>query len=72
MLFRSSKDLYKNGLADFNNVLDAQRSKLNLEDSLTQARGDITLQLIKLYKAMGGGLAAADTAQAAVQEEIER
>ncbi len=67
-----SKDLYKNGLADFNNVLDAQRSKLNLEDSLTQARGDITLQLIKLYKAMGGGLAAADTAQAAVQEEIER
>ncbi|MBR1870483.1 MAG: efflux transporter outer membrane subunit [Kiritimatiellae bacterium] len=52
-----SKDLYKNGLADFNNVLDAQRSKLNLEDSLNIARGDISLDLIRLYKSLGGGLA---------------
>lgn len=66
-----SNDLYKNGLADFNNVLDAQRSKLSLEDSLTAARGDITLQLIKLYKAMGGGLAATDTVKAEVQEVQE-
>ena len=59
-----SNDLYKNGLADFNNVLDAQRSKLNLEDGLTEARGEITINLIKLYKALGGGLAVYEVAEA--------
>ena len=51
-----SQDLYKNGLADFNNVLDAQRSLLTLEESLTISRGNITLNLIALYKALGGGI----------------
>ncbi len=51
-----SQDLYKNGLADFNNVLDAQRSLLNLEESLTVSRGNITLNLIALYKSLGGGV----------------
>ena len=52
-----SQDLYKNGLADFNNVLDAQRSLLTLEESLTISRGLITQDLIALFKALGGGLA---------------
>ena len=52
-----SQDLYKNGLADFNNVLDAQRSLLNFEESLTISRGQITQNLISLFKALGGGLA---------------
>ncbi len=52
-----SQDLYKNGLADFNNVLDAQRSLLTLEEALTISRGSITLNLIALYKALGGGIA---------------
>lgn len=52
-----SQDLYKNGLADFNNVLDAQRSLLTLEEALTVSRGQISTHLIALYKAMGGGLA---------------
>ncbi len=51
-----SQDLYKNGLSDFNNVLDAQRSLLNLEESLTVSRGQITQDLISLYKALGGGV----------------
>lgn len=51
-----SKDLYKNGLADFNNVLDAQRSLLTLEEALTISRGTITTDLIALYKALGGGI----------------
>ena len=53
-----SKDLYQNGLKDFNNVLDAQRSRLQLEEELVESRGEITVTLIKLYKALGGGLAA--------------
>ena len=53
-----SKDLYKNGLKDFNNVLDAQRSRLQLEEAYAISRGQITLDLIDLYKALGGGLSA--------------
>lgn len=52
-----SQDLYKNGLRDFNNVLDAQRSRLQLEEACVVSRGQITLALIELYRALGGGLA---------------
>ena len=51
-----SQDLYKNGLADFNNVLDAQRSLLTLEEALTISRGQISQDLIRLYKSLGGGI----------------
>lgn len=51
-----AKDLNKNGLRDFTAVIDAQRSLLTLEEQLVVSRGDITLHLISLYKALGGGL----------------
>ena len=53
-----SRDLYKNGLKDFNNVLDAQRSRLDFEEQFVVSRGQITIALIDLYRALGGGLAA--------------
>ena len=53
-----SKDLYKNGLKDFNNVIDAQRSRLEYEEQFVLSRGLITTELIALYRALGGGLAA--------------
>ena len=53
-----SKDLNEKGLKDFTAVIDAQRSLLNLEESLVESRGKITSNLISLYKALGGGLAA--------------
>ena len=52
-----AQDLYKTGLKDFNNVLDAQRSRLQLEEQYVISRGEITLNLIALYKALGGGIA---------------
>ena len=52
-----SQDLYKNGLRDFNNVLDAQRSRLQLEEEAVVSRGRITSDLIDLYRALGGGAA---------------
>ena len=52
-----SKDLYKNGLRDFNNVLDAQRSRLSYEEQFVVSRGAISTSLIALYRALGGGLA---------------
>ena len=51
-----SRDLYKNGLRDFTAVIDAQRSLLSLEESLAVSRGQITVRLIALYKALGGGV----------------
>ena len=51
-----AKDLYKNGLKDFTAVIDAQRSLLTLAESLVVSRGQISQELIKLYKALGGGI----------------
>ena len=56
----TSQDLYKNGLKDFTNVIDAQRSRLQYEEEFVISRGQITLDLIRLYKALGGGLSADD------------
>jgi multidrug efflux system outer membrane protein len=46
---------YEAGLTDFNNVLDAQRSLLTFQDQLAQSKGTVTANLIRLYKALGGG-----------------
>ena len=50
-----SQDKYRNGLVDFSNVLDAQRSLFSFEDELISSRGAISSDLIRLYKALGGG-----------------
>ena len=50
-----AEDLYAKGLTDFNNVLDAQRSLLALQESLVLSRGTISQHLVSLYKALGGG-----------------
>jgi outer membrane protein TolC len=46
---------YQAGLTDFNNVLDAQRSLLSFQDQLAQSDGTVTSNLVRLYKALGGG-----------------
>jgi outer membrane protein TolC len=50
-----AQDQYRVGLVDFSNVLDAQRSLLSLQDQLAQSDGAVTSNLIRLYKALGGG-----------------
>lgn len=50
-----AEDQYEAGLIDFNNVLDAQRSLLNFQDQLAASDGAVTSNLIRLYKALGGG-----------------
>src|SRR5690606_3522254 len=49
---------YENGIVDFLQVLDAERSQLEAEDSLAQGRTDTATSLVALYKALGGGWAA--------------
>ncbi|OPY74563.1 MAG: Toluene efflux pump outer membrane protein TtgI precursor [Syntrophorhabdus sp. PtaU1.Bin058] len=46
---------YEAGLIDFLDVLVAQRSLLSSQDQLAQSDGTVTSNLIKLYKALGGG-----------------
>jgi multidrug efflux system outer membrane protein len=46
---------YQAGLTDFSNVLDAQRSLLSFQDQLAQSDGTVTSNLVRLYKALGGG-----------------
>jgi multidrug efflux system outer membrane protein len=46
---------YENGAVDFLQVLDAERSLLQAEDSLAQSRTDTATSLIAVYKALGGG-----------------
>lgn len=46
---------YESGETDFLNVLDAQRARLSLGDQLAQSRGTIVGNVVRLYKALGGG-----------------
>ena len=50
-----ARDQYASGLIDFQIVLDAERSLLSSQDQLAQSRGQVTSNLISLYKALGGG-----------------
>ncbi|HYH40874.1 MAG TPA: TolC family protein [Burkholderiales bacterium] len=46
---------YREGLVDFERVLDSQRVFFAQQDILVTSRGTLTQNLIALYKAMGGG-----------------
>ena len=50
-----AEDQYKAGETDFLSVLDAQRSLLNLQDQLAASNGQVTTNVISLFKALGGG-----------------
>jgi NodT family efflux transporter outer membrane factor (OMF) lipoprotein len=52
--------LYTAGLRDFREVLDAQRSLLSLQDSLTSSGANVSTDLVRLYKALGGGWSASE------------
>ncbi|HXI69957.1 MAG TPA: efflux transporter outer membrane subunit [Verrucomicrobiae bacterium] len=50
-----STQLYNNGLADFLHVLDSERSLYAAQDALVQSDQTVSLNLVQLYKALGGG-----------------
>lgn len=53
--FEYSVDLYKRGLSQFYNVVEAQNSLLTYSSSLVTARCNAIISLIDIYKALGGG-----------------
>ena len=48
---------YKEGDIDFLVLLDAERTRLAAEDSLTSAQTDANTDIVAIYKALGGGWA---------------
>lgn len=46
---------YEQGLVDFQRVIDSQRALVEQQDALAEARGNVALHLVDVYKALGGG-----------------
>lgn len=55
--FKLARNRYQSGLTDFNSVLLHQQSMLTYEDQLALSEGTVITNLIRLYKALGGGWA---------------
>ncbi|MCB8884082.1 efflux transporter outer membrane subunit [Acidisoma cellulosilytica] len=58
----AARQNFAQGTVDFLNVTAAQSALLNSQDALAQADTDINVDLIGLYKALGGGWAVVDDA----------
>lgn len=50
-----ANDLYVQGLVNFLNVLDAERTLFTAEDQRVQCEANVLTSLVALYKALGGG-----------------
>ncbi|GAB4135050.1 efflux transporter outer membrane subunit [Thermopirellula anaerolimosa] len=46
---------YQEGLIDFQRVIDSQRALVQQQDALAESRGKVALNLVSVYKALGGG-----------------
>ena len=46
---------YREGIVDYQRVLDTQEFLVQQQDRLTASRGDVPRNLIAVYKALGGG-----------------
>lgn len=52
---RLARIKYEAGLTDFSNLLEAERSLLSFRDQQVTSEGAVASDLIRLYKALGGG-----------------
>lgn len=50
-----SEALYREGLVDFQDVLDSQRTLFGVEDDLAISEASIAQQVVALFRALGGG-----------------
>ena len=46
---------YRSGLTDFQQLLEAERTLLSARDGVAASRGEESLALVQLYRALGGG-----------------
>ncbi|HTX20313.1 MAG TPA: efflux transporter outer membrane subunit [Candidatus Aquilonibacter sp.] len=59
--------LYANGLTDFLNVLDAERSLYQAQDALVQSDHTVSTDVVALYKSLGGGWETAENSTSLAQ-----
>jgi multidrug efflux system outer membrane protein len=59
--YELAKIQYSAGLVDFQVLLEAQRTLLSLQDQVTQGEGQVSINYITLYKALGGGWSSLST-----------
>ena len=52
-----AENLYRNGLTDFQNLLDMQQQLTQYEDAYAQAQGSVASALVDIHKALGGTVA---------------
>lgn len=52
------RTLYEGGLTDFQNVLDAERTLFQAQDRHAASQGRVAQNLVRLYRALGGGWSA--------------
>ena len=50
-----SRDLYREGVKDLLNVLHSERGMFDQQDRFAQSEAEMTLALVRMYKALGGG-----------------
>ena len=58
----TARTLYAGGATEFLQVLDAQRALNDTRDALAQAEAGRTIQVVALFKALGGGWEVSETA----------
>jgi outer membrane protein TolC len=66
-----AENLYRNGLTDFQNLLDMQKQLTEYEDSYAQTQGSVASYLVSIHKALGGSVAAPAAAEPAPAAEAE-
>lgn len=57
-------DQYREGVADFLTLLDAQRTQLSAESAVAETEGAVNIDVVMIYKALGGVGQPQDTAAA--------
>ena len=50
-----ANEQYQQGLVDFQRLLDSQRALVREQDALAESHGSVALNLVAIYKALGGG-----------------
>ena len=50
-----ARQRYESGLIDFRAVLDTQRTLLSTQDGVASTQASVSADLVRLYKALGGG-----------------
>lgn len=67
-----ANDKYANGLVDFTNVINAQRSLTGLSEEYVISQGQISTNAVALFKALGGGWQPMEEAEKALAEAAKQ